>query len=76
MTAGDPFRPAPQVGQRVRVDLSGMQVPDGVLGPAAVVPGTITHIDPTTGRLTIRLDISVGGYNLVTADPSRIRGTS
>jgi hypothetical protein len=76
MMPAAPLNPTPQVGQRVRVDLSGMQVPDGVLGPAAVATGTVTHIDPTSGRLTIRLDTSVGGYNLVTADPSRILAIS
>ncbi len=62
----------PQVGQRVRVDLSGMQLPHRTLESGAVSVGTVTHIDAATKRLTIRLDISVDGYNLVTADPGRI----
>jgi hypothetical protein len=74
--ADSPLKPTPQVGQRVRVDLSGMQIPDGVLGPAALATGTVTHVDPASGRLTIRLDTSVGPYSLVTADPSRIVAVS
>ncbi len=70
--ASDPSKPTPQVGQRVQVDLSGMQVPGAVMGPAAVVAGTVTHVDQD-GRLTIRLDFAVGGYNMVTAHPGRIR---
>ena len=69
----DAFNPiTPRVGQRVRVDLSGMQLPHRTLEPGVVSVGTVTHIDATTRRLTIRLDISVDGYNLVTADPGRI----
>lgn len=73
----DAFNPiTPRVGQRVRVDLSGMQLPHRVLEPGVVVVGTVTHIDPATRRLTILLDISVDGYNLVTADPGRILAIS
>ena len=69
----DPSRLIPQVGQRVQVDLSGMQVPEGSVAPGTVGTGTVTHINPETTQLTIRLDISVGGHSLVTALPAHIR---
>lgn len=62
----------PQVGQRVQVDVSGMQTGNGVVASGTVVPGTVTHID-AEHRLTIRLDANVGGHVLVTAPLGRIR---
>jgi hypothetical protein len=70
MSAPGPL--TPQVGQRVQVDASGMQTPEGVVGPGTIVPGTVTHID-TEQRLTIRLDTALGGHVLVTAPVGRIR---
>lgn len=62
----------PQVGQRVQVDVSGMQIPDGLVPAGTLSTGTVTHVDPE-GRLTIRLDVAVGGYALITASAGRIR---
>ncbi len=61
-----------RVGQRVHVDVSGMQTSSGVVAPGTVVPGTVTHIS-AEGRLTIRLDAVVAGSNRVTAPLGRIR---
>lgn len=73
----DAFNPiSPRVGQRVRVDLSGMQLPHRTVEHGVVPVGTVTHVDPATRRLTIRLDISIDGYNLVTADPGRVLAIS
>jgi hypothetical protein len=62
----------PQVGQRVQVDVSGMQTTNGIVASGIVVPGTVTHIDAER-RLTIRLDVGVDGHVLVTAPLGRIR---
>jgi hypothetical protein len=70
--AGAPLKPTPQVGQRVKVDLSGMEVPGGSVAPGTIVTGTVTNVNPDTTQLTIRLDISVGGHGLVTALPIHI----
>jgi len=62
----------PQVGQRVHVDVSGMQTSAGVVAAGTVAPGTVTHIGDDQ-RLTIRLDAAVAGHQLVTAPAGRIR---
>jgi phage protein D len=62
----------PQVGQRVHVDVSGMQTAGGVVQAGTIVVGTVTHIGPEQ-RLTIRLDAAVGGALLITAPLGRIR---
>jgi hypothetical protein len=62
----------PQVGQRVQVDVSGMQTSDGLVPAGTIVSGTVTHISAEQ-RLTIRLDVAVFGHVLVTAPIGRIR---
>ncbi len=69
---GVPSPSMPQVGQRVYVDVSGMQTSSGVVAAGTVVAGTVTHIS-AEGRLTIRLDAAVAGNTLVTAPLGRIR---
>lgn len=69
---GVPSPSMPQVGQRVHVDVSGMQTSSGVVAVGTIVPGTVTHIS-AEGRLTIRLDAAVAGNTLVTAPIGRIR---
>jgi hypothetical protein len=64
--------PPPEVGQRVHVDLSGMQTNTGPLPEGTLAPGLVTH-KAADGTLTIRLDFPVGGYPLVTAPAARIR---
>lgn len=67
-----PAPPDPQVGQRVQIDVSGMQTASGVVPAGTVVPGTVTHIDAER-RLTIRLDTPVLGHVMVTAPAGRVR---
>jgi hypothetical protein len=62
----------PQVGQRVQVDVSGMQTSSGTVRTGTVVPGTVTYIS-AEHRLTIRLDTAVAGHMLIAASIERIR---
>ncbi len=62
----------PEVGQRVQVDLSGMQTPEVTVPANTLATGIITHKAPD-GRLTIRLDAPVAGHTLVSALAGRIR---
>ncbi len=49
-----------------------MEIPGGLVPAGTITPGIVTHVD-TDGRLTIRLDVAVGGYALITAPAGRIR---
>jgi hypothetical protein len=68
--SGQPLMP--EVGQRVQVDLSGMQTAEVTVPTNTFATGIITH-KALDGRLTIRLDAPVAGHALVTAPADRIR---
>ncbi len=63
---------SPEVGQRVQVDLSGMQTTEGTAPEGTSAPGIVTH-KAEDGRLTVRLDIPFLGATLVAATPDRLR---
>lgn len=64
--------PQARVGQRVRVDISGLQAPGLSIGSGVAVTGEITAIDVTHRRITVRLDVSFSGQNTVTVPPERV----
>jgi hypothetical protein len=64
--------PAAQVGQRVQVDISGLQTPGVSIGGGVSASGVITGIDPIQRLITVRLDVAFSGQNVVQVPPERV----
>jgi hypothetical protein len=63
-----------ELGQRVQVDLSGLQAPGIAIGGGVFAIGEIVGIDPAEHEITVQLeDLSfANGQNVVTAPVSHI----
>ena len=64
--------PAATIGQRVQVDVSGLQAPGVSIGGGVSVTGTITGIDAVGRSITVSLDVSFSGQNTVTVPPDHM----
>lgn len=64
--------PFAQVGQRVQVDISGLQAPGVQVGGGVSATGTITAIDAAQGLVEVQLDVSFSGQNTVTVPADRV----
>ncbi len=64
--------PLAEVGQRVQVNVAGLQAPGVSFGDGVSVAGTIIAIRPINQEIDVRLDISLSGQDIVTARPDRV----
>ena len=64
--------PLAQVGQRVQVDLAGLNAPGVSIGAGVAVTGKITAINTLLGQITVELDVAFSGSNVVTVPPERV----
>ena len=64
--------PQAVVGQRVQVDVEGLQAPGVSFGGGVSITGTIVAIRPVSQEIDIRLDVSLSGQSMVTAAPDRV----
>ena len=62
-----------QIGQKVQVDVLGLHGPGIVVGSGVATTGTIIASNPLLRQITVELDASVGGANVVTVAPERVR---
>jgi hypothetical protein len=60
------------VGLRVQVDISGLLAPGVSVGSGVSASGTITHIDAIRRLVTVQLDVSFSGQNVVIVPPEKI----
>jgi hypothetical protein len=64
--------PQARVGQRVQVDISGLQAPGISIGGGVQASGVITGFDPVQRLVTVQLDVSFAGQNVVQVPPERV----
>jgi hypothetical protein len=64
--------PEARVDQRVQVDISGLQTPGVSIGGGVQASGVIKDIDPVRRLITVQLEVSFGGQNLVQVPPERV----
>jgi acetyl-CoA acetyltransferase len=62
--------PQAEIGQRVQVDISGLQAPGVSVGGGVTATGTIIGING--GQITVQLDVSFSGQNVVTVSSDRV----
>lgn len=64
--------PQARIGQRVQVDISGLQAPGISIGGGVSAAGTIIELNPAQRAITVRLDVAFAGQNVVTVPPERV----
>lgn len=64
--------PLAQVGQKVNVDISGLNAPGVSVGGGVSATGTIIEIRPALRQIVVRLNISISGSDTVTVAPERV----
>jgi len=62
-----------QIGQKVQVDVSGLQTGGISAGTGVAATGTIVDVNNLLRQITVQLDVSFGGINRVTVPPERVR---
>lgn len=61
------------IGQKVQVDVSGLQAPGVSVGAGVYASGTIVAIDPVARLITVQLYATFSGRNMVTVPPDRVK---
>ena len=64
------------VGQKVRVNLEGLQASGISISGKFSVSGVITEIDVAAGTITVQLDVTFRGLDVVTVTPERVTPVS
>jgi hypothetical protein len=64
--------PLAQVGQKVNVDISGLNAPGVSVGGGVNAIGTIIEVRPALQQIVVRLDVSFSGSDTVTVAPERV----
>jgi hypothetical protein len=64
--------PEARVGQKVRVDISGLKAPGVSVGGGVSATGTITAMNAMARLITVRLDVAFSGQNNVQVPPERV----
>jgi hypothetical protein len=65
--------PNAAVGQRVQVDIAGLDAPGVQIGQGVTATGVITAIDVATRLITVALDVSFSGDNIVRVSPEKVK---
>lgn len=60
-----------RVGEQVQVDISGLEAPGISIGAGVFSTGKITEIDAQNDEITVQLDVSFGGKDVVTVAADR-----
>jgi hypothetical protein len=64
--------PFAQVGQRVQVNIGGLQAPGVKVQGDVFATGTIVSLNTILGQITVQLDVSFSGQNIVTVPAERV----
>ena len=63
--------PEAKVGQRVQVDISGLNTPGISIGGGVSASGVIIGINVALRQITVRLDVAFNGNDVVIVSPER-----
>jgi hypothetical protein len=64
--------PTAEIGQRVQVEIAGLQAPGVSVGGGVSASGTIVGIDAGQGLITVQLDVAFSGQDTVVVPAARV----